>query len=83
MEPANHTRRHIYKLKTKSNLYQIGLIIEKMPNKFLLHISLQQGWLDTGSSSNGGGTCPYIISQLMSSKSNNVTKQEHVMFDTA
>lgn len=34
-----------------------------------LHISVKHGCLDTGSSSNDGGTWPYTISQLISSKS--------------
>lgn len=32
-------------------------------------MSAKQGWVDTGSSSNGGGAWPYTISQLISSKS--------------
>lgn len=38
-----------------------------------LHMSVRQGCLDKGSSSNAGGTCPYIISQLISSKSKDWT----------
>ena len=41
-----------------------------------LQISAKQGCLDAGSSSSGGGTWPYTISQLISSKSVDEHRQD-------
>lgn len=60
-----------------------GAIVRKQKNvhrlqqKFYnLQISAKQGCLDTGSSSIGGGTWPYTISQLISSKSEDEHRQD-------
>lgn len=45
-------------------------------NSINLQISEKQGCLDTGSSSKGGGTWPYTISQLMSSKSEDEHRED-------